>query len=449
MFKDRIELNPAFAQMKEEVSVHFSELYNDATLFMTMACLLFPRVERVKLESNMYYLQKDSEISDCPINQDKNIYSITWIETDKSLDALNPKGTKMVKVEEFVKKKLNKDISVRIYPKFNSVVIAARRLTIEFYHFMISLIPSYFQIFRDQKLNGTETELCHALTLTTPIEYKAKLAEIINQEAFSRLMLRYQFVNFEKKLYAKRIKSAEKAVDDLKIAIDKIMQQYKELFEKKQDAAVYLAGLQSMANDTEEKTELCDYLANNKCISNVQVEGTKISFIVKTFLMPYHIADWENMSAAGMIFRNWGWNVADSKLLLDAIFSDSRCLKVKMCAAITMDYYGSEVNARTRFNFSDTSTDLKHYMPNPHLNKHNCFGQNKPDILSQLRDGDIIGAIECCINCVKHVNINESITFRPFISDLLAFRGKCIVTEDGTEMTPASALTYLKEKGNG
>ena len=66
------------------------------------------------------------------------------------------------------------------------------------------------------------------------------------------------------------------------------------------------------------------------------------------------------------------------------------------------------------------------------------------DILQQLESGDMIGAVECCINCAKRINVDEGASFKPFIRSLKSCKGKCIVTNDGRELTPVEAVAYLK-----
>ena len=115
-----------------------------------------------------------------------------------------------------------------------------------------------------------------------------------------------------------------------------------------------------------------------------------------------------------------------------------------MCAFFDMDYYGSNVNSVRDYNYTAKNPALKHYIPNPHLNRHNCFGQNMSDILTQLEQGDMIGAVECCINVAKRINVDEGASFKPFVSWLKACKGKCIITPNGKELTPVEAVAYLK-----
>ena len=206
-----------------------------------------------------------------------------------------------------------------------------------------------------------------------------------------------------------------------------------------------------MANNTAEHTELQDYLMNNPSVGYVSLNDSKISFIVKTFLAPHHIEEWDVMSKNNRMFDKYAtglFRASEIKLLLDAIFSEDRCLKLRMCAYFCMDYFGSAVGSQSRYNYVATDKALADFIPNPHLHHHNCFGQNKEAILEQLKNGDAIGAIECSIACAQRINIHEGMNFRPFVRELLNAEGKCIVTEDGTEMTPKEAVAYLRGSNN-
>ena len=69
------------------------------------------------------------------------------------------------------------------------------------------------------------------------------------------------------------------------------------------------------------------------------------------------------------------------------------------------EFGGSTVTSFKHYNFVGVSADLKNYIPNPHLDNHNCFSENRTAIVTQLTNGDAIGAIECAIACAASIII--------------------------------------------
>ena len=452
MFRQSLTLTSPFTrEIKNSIGI-FSFEEVDATLFMTSTVLLHSRVNNLKLMSTVTRpgiagLNIDN------INFDPDIYSFHWYTTDANPDGLietiKDRYATVVaaqNIEKFVEDKFNHKVYIRIFPNENAVCLFVDNLTAELWHLLQSFMSKYFEVFKSKPLSNDEIEFVRSLTLKTASNYVNRLQVLTEAESFRRFILEKQLAGFEKKLFEKKICVAKEDVNSIQRTLDNLMNQLREATKKHLDAKIYLEGLTSMTSGMEEKTELQEYLLNNKNIADVLLEESHIRFVVKTFLIPYHTEDWENMSRRGAIFECiHNFNKEDTKLLLDAIFSEEHCVKLKVCGHVDLDYLYSNVRSNTGYDYSKFSD----YIPNSHLKRHSCFGQNGPDIIAQLQQGDAVGAIECAINCVKHVNVNEvGASFTPFIKDIMSCTGKCIVTEDGTEMTPAEAIAFLKGRNN-
>lgn len=430
----------------------------DDTLIMTAVMLLYNRVNDLKISYNIS--NKDDVDS---ISQNPNVYSFRWFEgidhnPDEFIKSIKNDFKSIEKLpthEKFLSDQLKQPVFIRLMPHENTVCIFTTKVTLPVWHCVPFFIPKFFPIFKEKPITKEETTFLESLTLKTSGHYTERLTELTHSESFRTFVLKDQLQKFERKLFESKINKAKENLANIDNQMERAMQTYKEACNKRIEAVALVAGLETMTGQIDEHTELQDYLLNNKRITNVMLDGSYISFIAKTYLAPHHIEEWETISRHNRIFSVFTTSASPNspfqdkdniKLLLNSILSEDRCLKLKMCAYFRMDYFGSEVRSEVRHNFASDDIDLKNYIGNPHLNYHNCFGQNKLAIVDQLRNGDAIGAIECAIACTQRMNINESATFDPFVRELLSFKGKCLVAEDGTEMTPVEALEYLKGK---
>ena len=429
----------------------------DDTLFMTASILLYNRVDNLKIEET---LTRREFNPDC-ISTDPNVFSFHWFENvssnpDELLKPVKDKFKKIDKLpthEKFLSDQLKQSVYIRLMPEENTVCLFTKTITFPVYHCTQFFIPKYFKVFKEKPLPKEEISFLETLTYKTSTNYVKKLTELANSESFARYLLKDQLAAFEKKLFERKVQAAKNSLDSIEEKMRIAMQDYMNACNKRIEAMALVDGLKTMADQTEEHTELQEYLINNPRICNVSLDESYISFIAKTYLSPHHIDEWEIITQRKQIFDQYRNNKFpdrdDIKLLLDAIFSENRCLKLKMCAYFKMDYFGSQVNSRVSYNYIGANKDLANYIPNPHLYHHNCFGQNKLAIIEQLTSGDAVGAIECAIACTQRINIHESMTFKPFVDDLLSSTGKCLVASDGTEMTVTEAVKYLKGQNNG
>ena len=454
MFKCDIPLNTHFPEnvIKNVTSGELQQINRDKTLVMTMITLLHSRVQNIKIKSKIFRMSRNTIEAD----SNPNVFSFYWFESSENPDDLFGMMTNsfqeiktLTNIESFVTKVTGRKASIRVMPNENTVCIFVDQLTNDVWHLLISFIPKYFPVLKEIPLTEKEVEFLRSLTIKVPANYNRCLTELTETESFRKYLLAQQLVGFEKKIYQRRLDSAKTDLKSIESQMESIMRQYRELCEKRTDAMFRVDGIASLSEGIEERTDLQDYLVENKSLSNININNSVINFIVKGYLTPYHFDDWDNYQHRGRIFEGWHVYEFDDpenvKLLLNAIFSENHTLNLKICGYISMDYNGGFVTSQRNYDYVGTNPLLKNYIPNPHLNRHNCLGQNTTDVLELLKAGDVIGAIECCVSFVKRININEvDATFRPFINELLSSAAKCIVTPDGQEMTPCEALHYLK-----
>ena len=455
MFRTPVELIPPFTRdLMDKVCENCDWPNNDYTLFMTSAALFHKRWPTFKLTNKIVRnYGSDYDFMQC-INTDPTKLSFVWFEYGKDPDdKITGNYTPLPKHEAFFASKLSQQVYIRLYQDWNTVCIFAGTFNLELYHLVQSFASMYFpQLFTEYPRTDAETQFLFTLSMRSDANYKKEVQNLMENDEFRSYLLRNQLIGFEKALKGRKIQTAQARVNEFKQLMDNLLADYRKYCQQKNEAEVYLTGLQYSDEGNEEKTEFEEYLCENKMLTNIQINDTRIKFIVKTFVNPYLPDSWDCLSRNGSIYRYGDEypcnNILDDrenlKILLDAIFSRNHTVKCKMCAYFDLDYYGSHVTSSRDYNFTGNNPALKHYIPNPHLNTHNCFGQNMSDILQQLESGDMIGAVECCINCAKRINVDEGASFKPFIRSLKSCKGKCIVTNDGRELTPVEAVAYLK-----
>lgn len=454
MFSGSVPILPPFSDLVKERIAGVSDFpYNDYSLFMTMTTLFYKRWPDFKFYSKVYTNEVDYDdvISSSP----KKDLCIYWFTCRSDLkEVLKTEHEDLSKHDEFLSSKLGQHIYIKKFGE-NIASIFFERFDIRLYHCAQMFIPLCFMhLFEENKLTEKEKTFLSSLHKTTDTGYKTGLQSFLEDENLKRYLLKNSLIGLEKTLRGKKYDEAFAKYNEMLAQMDEAMSRYRDACARKNEYEIVACGLKRSLDEVTEDTEFEEYLCSNKLLSDISVKDSKISFVVKTFVNPYLPDDWDALSEKGAIFKNHPRvgncldKEADLKLLLDAIFSRNHCLKLRVCGFISLDYYGTYVNSVTGYDFVGKNPSMKNYVPNAHLHKHNCFGMNKDDILTQMRDGDMIGAVECCINVVKRINVAEGLSFDPFVDYIKGCTGKCIVTEDGTEMTCEEAVKYLKEKNN-
>ena len=453
MFNQSVSRLDCFPRsMMDKVCVRKEGL--DDTLFMTASILLYNRVNDLKLTYAIKDINELESISQNPDVFSFHLFENMGVNPDEVLKPYKNNFKKIDKLpthEKFLSDQLKQPVFIRLMPNENTVCIFTTQVTYSMWHCIQFFIPKFFQIFKEKPITKEETSFLETLTYRMNGNYITKLTELANTDSFRNYLLKIQLDAFEKKMFEKKVRAAQNSLDEIYREMEEAMNTYRRACNRQIEAMALVSGLESMADKIDEHTELQDYLTSNPRICNVTINDSYISFIVKTIFAPHHISEWETISSANRVFARYTnekfKNPKDIKLILDAIMGEKRCLRLKMCAYFSMDYFGSEVKSSTNYNYAGVNASLKDYIPNPHLQHHNCFGQNKTAILDQLKCGDAVGAIECAIACAQRINIHD-MSFNEFVPDLLLSKGKCFITEDGTEMTVDEALSYLKGKNN-
>lgn len=195
--------------------------------------------------------------------------------------------------------------------------------------------------------------------------------------------------------------------------------------------------------------ELINLFLSVKNLSLVDAKNERVIFDASTILNSY------SESAVDVIYRNktsWLYQKGDIgnnfksrdelAQFFKAVFSDEK-FKIKVCARFEMIVSDEAKLVATK------GAAFKGYLadclPNPHLNELSCLGQNKVEIAKCLKTDDYVSAIMQCLQATSNLAMGDDAACRRFVSTLDTFSGKCMIDENGNELTIEDALAIIKE----
>ena len=327
--------------------------------------------------------------------------------------------------------------------------VFVERLDMRKYHALQMLIPRYLPwFFNDAPVDDEELELLNTLTDRYAPKYEAAIEKFASKIDLRSYAIKSVLGGFEVKAKQQQLRIAKEENAAIGNSIAENLEAYMRLIDRKDNMVARIAGLEAMIARGVDDSELISYFTANKCLHPVETRGTKLSFIVSTYLDSYDPDMYSSISRRPESHFYNGYSVGKDcfrpmearKKLMDAIFSDEPIFRVKTCSYYTIDTRGTvEVNGGYPFGvrFADR-------IENPHLKYHDCLGSHRTHICRCLNEGDIMGAAEQCISSAKSVNVGEGATIRYFLPELFDSNKPVLEMTDGTCMNPEEALKYLE-----
>lgn len=322
------------------------------------------------------------------------------------------------------------------------------------YHFLQALLPRYFPwYFQDAPVTDEEKNLLAALTNRYAVEYERIIGKLAEKVDFRSSIIKTVLGGFEQNARSQQLRNVKIDLQNNQTRIEQNMSSYQLLIRQRDDLNIRYAGLQAIINGQKNcDSELIEYFTCNKNLTPLATSGMSFSFIVKCYLDSFDPEMYETMSRNECSHLYCGYHhpsgfdaLADKKLFLDAIFSEEPVLKVRICAYYEVDARG-EVSSRSGYRYPDDCDDR---IPNPHLHYFNCLGNHSRYIRDCLIQGDTVRAVEQCVSSAKSLNIGEGATACRFIGDLMSSLKRIIELPDGSCVTSAEALRWLKQRDSG
>lgn len=371
---------------------------------------------------------------------------------DESFTRVYPGYVELKDLSAFVAKQAN--MRFYINEENRSVAVFVNNLNSRLYHYVQSLVsrllPWYF---KDKPLDEQERELVKSLIKKTPTDYERLIEEVASKYDFRKKKLEKMLGGFETVAKRQHLDMVESNLTEVEDRISRNISQYRELIQKRNEKMIERAGLISQINASNTENEILDYFVCNKHLDLINVSSTQLKFIVSCYIENFDLEMYERISTNFDGYMYTEYNITNEafedvkvrKKFMDAIFADEPLLKIKTCAYYCIDLTGW-VETCQGFSYPH---EYENMLPNMHLHRHGCLGDQRPLIEECLRNGDNIGAIEQCICSAKSINVGEDVTFIHVLKALFDSDAKKIIElPDGTSYTPTEALRWLETQEN-
>lgn len=347
---------------------------------------------------------------------------------------------------------VSKQANVRFYinEETRSVAIFVGYLNIRTWHFIQSLtsriLPWYFA---EKPLTDDEKKLVKSLTNKYAPDYEELIEKCAEVYDFRSKRIYKLLDNFEKDAKRGQLSEVQRSINTVNNDIDNYMRCYRECIEKLDALRVKECGLTYQIENGECNHDFADFIVRNKHVNIFEARGTVIKMYVDCTLDNYDPDLYERMFKNDRSYLFTGYDptaevfqsIEARKKFLNAIFSDDRCLRIKLCGYYKLDTKGY-AESQIGYVFPE---EYKHYLSNPHFHHHACLGNNRPIINKCLKDGDYMGAVIQCISAASNLNLSEgSQTVAPFLGKLFASNcQKVILLPNGESVTPTEAYHWL------
>ena len=366
-----------------------------------------------------------------------------------------PQGFREKKsITAFVKDKMGYDCTVLYHEVKNAVGIFVNSTDTRLYHLLLSFMSLYYpSLFEAKPLTEDDYSLIKSLSKKDSEDFYACIRKITAPYVIE--FRRTQLAELMKKFHESKIKMTENEVAQQRNAVQSAERVYGEAIALLKTLIASYEGLKATENYDQAEQEMVEYLASNKEIHNLEINGGYLLFSVATFLNNYDVGAWETFSARGHIYDgNYSARMLEvfndknnRKILLDSIFSDDPQLRIKIAGNYKIDLNSNRLYCASDYDYEHADPIYKNYLPNPHIRLFACLGGYKQRVMNALNERNYIAAIEMCVASAGSVNLEETTqTFRPFLGWLLSSKKKVLVTNSGEEMTPEEALVWLIDK---
>jgi len=342
-----------------------------------------------------------------------------------------------------------------INEQIRSSVIVVLESNIKKHHLAQCIIPKLLPwYFERGKISAVERQLLYGLRDRRDVMYQAAIELLCDTEEFRHRSTAAAFSSYKKKSLEKQKTRAEREISRRQDTIERLNSQLlSELRCLSQDNFTLNGILIALESDVNVGDEFMQFMANNKNVEFIDMDGDQMRIQIKGYLDIYDPEAYRSLA------RNpnaWYWtNSATSngpfmvrdnrKMVMDAIFSDNPTFKIKTYGRYKLDLEHGGVSGGGTYEDADTPADR---YANPHLYYASCLGSYYTLINKALMSGDMIGAISNCIASTHSVNVTESATFRHLCRDIFERNTPILEGPDGQSYTTKQAYEYLVKQKN-
>lgn len=361
-----------------------------------------------------------------------------------------PNFRELADLREFTKPHM--DARFYIDEEHKCTVVMVLNLNMRSFHLLQAIIPRMLPWhFVEKKFNDFDAKIARSLTQRYATDYEEIMSSLLDGIDLREYAIKNIIGGFESRARTQQLENVKREAEHIRGEIQQNMDRYRSLIERLDHTEINIAGLKAIIASGGGESELLDFFSRNRSIFPVKARDTSLEFIVKTYLDTFDPEMYATMAKNNNSHLFTGYTVGrtefahkkDRKIFLDAIFGEDAQLKIKSCSFYCLDMRGDAQSARN-YHFPQEYDD---FIPNPHLQYHNCLGNHRQFMNEALMRGDMIAAITQCMSSARSVNIGETVTMERFLRDLFNSSKKIIEMPDGSSMTPVEALAWLKNDG--
>ena len=334
-----------------------------------------------------------------------------------------------------------------------TLIMVLDRLSIGKLHLIASLTSRYFKRYFDSKpITAWEKEnIAAALSNEkSPDKYSSAVQEYSERFDFRTPMIMASLTGFENMNFKRRIQAVDRRIEEAVRQLNDWNDRYASFIREKRAAEDQKKAL-ILTEPEGDGNSLRDFFLGNKNLHLESVSGHEMKFWAKTTLsnfdrdMVEQLLGTESREERSSLYYDGpsSMNSADRDLLYKAMFVDER-VRLWMCGLFTLDDEELKIRAHNTFT---PCPEMHDCMPNPHLYRHACMGDNQRYAIEALESGDYVLAVEQAVGSVASVNLNEHATTEPWMDMLFKDDyGKCWELRDGRRVKFSELMKILKKE---
>ena len=361
------------------------------------------------------------------------------------------------KIAQYFSQKCRFDARVYVNEDTRNTVVLVNHVTLKRWHCIQGMIPLYLPwFFNDKPISEKEQALLLTLQKRYEPEYRKLIEEIAQKFDFRTEALKQQLKGFETEFEREKIETVDRQINMELDNIERIRRNFQQHYQTLQELQIQKIGLETAARNGggEESNETLDFFLHNKALELVERNKGRLKFIVKTTINNYdpdlfdrairnkrsffYIDYWSHRPYPG----NWTPDMIER--LMTAIFSDEK-LKLRVCAAYYVDFREGSYGGFKEYDYPRNIRLT--YMPNQHIDKYRCLGNNEQYIWEAMRKHDFVTAIMQCLSSAQNINFSEDNTGTFFMQVITSKDPGCIIElPNGEAVTPIDAVKWLEDQ---
>ena len=341
-------------------------------------------------------------------------------------------------------------------------VVFADHIDMRTLHFLecsiLIMLPWYFE--NDPKLSTDERALVDCLMNkeATASDYNRCIDKIAEKYDFRTSAIKTMLSGFETKYKRIQLDKARAELHNYDDNINSYLDMIRDATRQREDAQIRILGLEESIRSQSGDSELIEFMLAHKNIELVDVHDRSFDIIIKSRFSPMDgsKAEIDNQlkNKDSYIYQYNGRsydevsdiNPNDMAMLIRAIFVDES-VGLNLCGAYSIDLMSSHNSiARRDYPFSTAYSD---YMPNPHINRYQCLGQNATMIGDCIARGNYLGAVMLCMTATGTIVPGDYTVMTEFMEHMYGIKHwntHAIVLPDGRVCNPKEAIAWLKEQ---